>query len=99
MATHKRNEITIETDRVLIIRRKSRRVWCQQCGREVDSVGLQEAGRLSGPRQLALPGNVESEAWHVCAGGNSELVICLESLLKSMGNDAEVRNLIFKRSI
>ncbi len=79
-----RMEITVQTDRVLIIRRRqSRRVWCHQCGREVDAVGLQEAGELTGVPQLALPGNAASGAWHVCAGKDGEPVICLESLLKT----------------
>lgn len=79
-----RTEITVQTDRILIIRRRQfRRVWCQQCGREVEAITVQEAGNLAGGvERLALPGNPESEAWHVCAGGDGETLICLESLLK-----------------
>ncbi len=79
----KRTEITVQTDRVVVIRqRRSRRVWCQQCGREVNAVSFQEAGELTGVPLLALPDNGASAAWHVCVGENGELVICLESLLK-----------------
>jgi len=79
-----RAEITVQTDRVLIIRRRrSRRAWCQQCGREVDAIGMQEATSLGGSEQLTLPGNPESERWHVCAGSDGETLICLDSLLKA----------------
>lgn len=79
-----RMEITIQTDRLMIIRRRqSGRVWCEQCRREVEVVGLQDAGNFAGSLRPALPGNTGSEAWHVCIGKNGERVICLESLLKT----------------
>lgn len=46
MTTQSRTEITVETDRVLIIRR-SVRAWCRQCGREVDMLSLGEAEALT----------------------------------------------------
>ena len=40
----RRIAITIETNRVVIIRRRRvTRVWCPECGCEVDMVGLGEA--------------------------------------------------------
>jgi len=79
-----RMEVTVQTERILIIRRRrSRKVWCQQCGREVDAVAMQEATSLASSEQLALPGNPLSEAWHVCEGRDGETLICLESLLKA----------------
>jgi len=84
MTLPQKMEITVQTDRILIIRRRQRRrAWCQQCGREVDAIVMQEATSLAGSAQLALPGNSESEAWHVCAGKGGEQLICLESLLKA----------------
>ena len=79
-----RTEITVQTDRILIIRRRRpSRVWCQQCGREVDAIAVQEATSLPGAGQLALPGSAESQTWHVCAGNDGEALICLDSLLKA----------------
>jgi len=78
-----RIEITVQIDQVLIIRRRSGRVWCQRCGCEVDGVSLKEARSLIGRPQPALPGNSELEAWHFCAGPDGETVVCLESLLKT----------------
>jgi hypothetical protein len=79
-----RTEITVQTDRVVIIRRRrSQRVWCQQCGCEVEAVSLSEAGSLAGEGRPVLPSNAESKTWHICMGNDGEQLICLESLLKS----------------
>ncbi len=52
-AAYKTTEITVETDRVFIIRKShSTRGWCAECGKEVDMVGLKEAEKLSG---ITLP--------------------------------------------
>jgi hypothetical protein len=76
--------MTVQTDRVLIIReRRSRRAWCQQCGREVDAVSFEEAGSLANAAQPVLPGNSESKTWHICTGSDGEQLVCLESLLKT----------------
>lgn len=79
-----RIEMTVQTDRVLIIRQRQwRRVWCQQCGCEVDAVSVSEAKGLVGTAQALLPGDAESQAWHVCTGKDGEQFICLQSLLKA----------------
>jgi hypothetical protein len=84
-----RIEMIVQTDRLLIIRRRSRRVWCQQCGHEVDAVTFPQAGTLAGGAQPVLPGNTRSEAWHVCTGEEDEQLVCLASLLNSIG-DGEI---------
>ena len=81
----KRTEITIETDQVLIIhRRQVSRAWCDECGCEVDAVGLEEAGVLSKRLRPRLPGCIGPEDWHVCEGPGGAPLICVKSLLKSM---------------
>jgi hypothetical protein len=78
-----RIEMTVETYKVLIIRRRrARQVWCQQCGREVDAVSFSEVGSLAGTTRPVLPGYAQSEAWHVCTGEDGEQLVCLQSLLK-----------------
>ena len=48
MTVHRRTEITVETERVLIIRQhRSVRAWCQECGCQVDTVSLEEAEALT----------------------------------------------------
>jgi hypothetical protein len=48
MTVHRRTEITVETERVLIIRQhRSVSVRCQECGRRVNMVSLGEAEALT----------------------------------------------------
>jgi len=85
MTAHKRTEITIETDQILIIRRRrALLVWCQQCGSQVDMVDLGEAEALTGVSGRVLRGCAEAGKWHVQEGQNGGPLVCLESLLKSM---------------
>jgi hypothetical protein len=98
-AAYRRTEITVETDRVLIIRKShSTRAWCAECGREVDMVDLNEVGAIAGtPQGMAqrlpgeslstdpmLPGCGERPGWHWSQAADGSTLVCLESLLKSM---------------
>jgi len=81
----KRTEITTETDRILIIRRRNViRAWCDECACEVEMVGLDDPGAITGTPMDLLRDGPESRAWHLCAGPNGEKLLCLESLLKSL---------------
>jgi hypothetical protein len=85
VTVHKRTEITIQTDRVLIIRRqRSTPVWCHECGREVEMVEFSQAGALMGQSQALLPNSAKSHGLHVSEDENGSPLICLESVLKSM---------------
>jgi hypothetical protein len=85
MPAYKRTEITVETEQVTTIRRRrSLRVWCAECGTVVDAVGVEEAGAISGMKQPKLRDHAGAVGWHVCEGWNGEMLICLESVLKSM---------------
>jgi len=78
-------QITIETSRILIIRRgRSTRTQCQECAREVDVVGLEEASVLTGMTQPALRECVGNGKWHFSESSEGALLICLDSLMKSM---------------
>jgi len=82
MAAHKRTEITIETDRVLIIRRRRvLRAWCPECGREVDMVDPREAEAITGFTRTALR---DCAQWHIAQGQDGAGLICLDSLMKSV---------------
>jgi hypothetical protein len=82
MAAHKRTEITIETERVVIIKRQqSTRAWCQQCGCEVYVV---EAEMLTGMAQPSLTAGAPATKWHCFEGPDGTPLVCLESLLESM---------------
>jgi hypothetical protein len=80
MQVHKRTEITVESDEVVVVRRmRSYRGWCEQCQREVDMVSDADARSIvkaSGYQE----GQKESGGWHLC-GGEEPSLVCLESLL------------------
>jgi hypothetical protein len=74
----KQTEITIETDQVVIIRRKrSVRGWCHECGREVEIVRLEDAAAIAGMNGPLLHDGV-ARPWHF--SDNGEKWVCLESL-------------------
>ena len=88
--SHKRMEITVETDQILVIcRSQATRGWCAECGREVEMVTLDEAGALSGgdaqtPKpQAMLPGRGDGRGWHWSQAADGTPLICLESLLRA----------------
>jgi len=94
VAAYKRTEITVETDRIWIIRKsRATRGWCAVCGREVDMVGLREAEAVSDMTQPTLsqalttqpmlPGCGDSRGWHWSQAADGSPLICLESVLGS----------------
>ena len=84
LAVSKRTEITMETDHVLIIqRRHSAQGWCQECGCEVDMVGLAEAEGITGMTQPALQAGAQMQKWHISEDQDGSPLICLASLLRS----------------
>ena len=81
----KRTEITVETERVLIIRRRRViRGWCQECGFEVDLVTLEDAGAIAQVSLAALRGSPQAQALHFSDGVDGAPLVCLESLLRSL---------------
>ncbi len=84
-SAYKRTEVTIETDRIITIRRRrSTRVWCRECGCSVDAIGVDEASALTGRKPMKLRDQAGAAGWHVCEGWDGEMLICLESVLKTL---------------
>ncbi len=80
----KRVQVTVETDQVLIIRRRrSIRGWCSCCGREVDVAEVGEAETLTRMRQTMLADPHRPRSWHLLHGGDGKTPVCLESILNS----------------
>jgi hypothetical protein len=80
-------QVTLETKRVQIIRRlRSSRSWCTECARDVDMVGPEEAGALTGMTQPELLQLAKSGSWHFSRSLEGRQVICLDSLMKSLPN-------------
>jgi hypothetical protein len=88
IAGRKRIEVTIESHRVLIVRRlRSSRLWCPHCGREMDMVRAEDAVALTqserGRNHLQLPENGAACGWHGAQDADGAALICLESLIQS----------------
>jgi hypothetical protein len=85
VTAHKKTEITIETEKILTIRRRrSLRAFCPDCGCEVDMVSLAEVGALTGMPQRTLADAKSLQGWHVSEDADGLPVICLQSLLKAI---------------
>ena len=85
MTAHRRIEITVETDRLLIIRRRRLlRAWCQECGGEVEMVSLGEAEALTEVSGQEFCGFAQANSWHLSENREGTCFVCLESLGKSL---------------
>jgi hypothetical protein len=85
MTAHRRTEITVETDRVLIIRRRrTLRAWCQECGGEVEMVSLAEEQALTEVSGQEFHESAETHRWHFAEDREETCLVCLESLRKSL---------------
>jgi hypothetical protein len=83
--TPMKTELTAETDRVLIMRRRlSKRGWCCECGCEVDMVELSEVQALTNKSRLEIRDGSLSQGWHFSEDADGVPLVCLESLLKSL---------------
>jgi hypothetical protein len=82
VAGRKRTEITIETQVILTIRRNGcARLWCQECGCEVDVVQAQVLGGMAQP---TLGEGSETNKTNCLEAPDGTLLVCLESLRKAM---------------
>jgi hypothetical protein len=77
-----RTEITIETERVLLIKHRKGRIlaWCPICARQVPMIKVDEAATLSRVSARTIYRWVESERVHFAETPQGELLICLSSL-------------------
>ena len=84
MKNKKGTEITVETERVLVIRRRYRAVeeWCDGCGDSVLMIRPDQAAQVSGKSLRAIFNEVEAAALHFLERPDGMLLICLNSLLK-----------------
>jgi hypothetical protein len=82
--SRKRMGGTVETDQVLIIRRRrSTRGWCHECGRQVEVVSLEDATAIAGMNSPLLHDGL-AQRWHF--SDSEEEWVCLESLLSPGGS-------------
>lgn len=83
----KTTRITIETERVLMLRCGSLgRMWCEQCVAEVETISLEALASLTeGPARNQQW--IDSGALHRIAGEQGPVRVCQKSLLRLLGQE------------
>jgi hypothetical protein len=82
MTAHTRIEVTIQTDKVVMVWRKAGASrWCPKCGRHVDVVDRVQAEILAG-MTTGFSGGAGEKRWHLIDAGDGTPLVCLHSLLK-----------------
>jgi hypothetical protein len=77
----RRTEITITTDRLVIIRRhRSAGMWCEGCARPARMLDVDEAARLIRSTSRAIYQRVEANQLHFRETPEGGLLVCLNSL-------------------
>ena len=91
MAGKSRTEITIETDRMFIIRRRRTLIqfWCAVCSEVVKMAVLEDAANLAGMRSREVYRAVEAGKLHFIETVEGRLLVCLNSLAIVSGKAAE----------
>lgn len=76
-------EITVETERLLIIRRRYQAVeaWCESCARQTIMIRPDQAAAVTGKTLRAIFNEIEQGALHFHEPPDGLLLICLDSLL------------------
>jgi len=84
VAGKRRVRITVESDRVWIIRQcgSLTRTWCEGCGAEVEFVSMEQASAVTGRSVDEVRVSVLIAKLHTSAGGGKAMRICLRSLLE-----------------
>jgi hypothetical protein len=82
MNTSSKTEITVETHRILTIRRGSRYrlAWCEACGEQARTVTADEAAILAGVSSSAIYQLIEARKLHFVETADRVVFICLKSL-------------------
>ena len=82
----RRTEITVETDRIILVRRrrvKSVMVWCAVCDAESLMFPVDEAARLLGTSSMSIFRRADAGELHWLETPAGSLLICRNSLLRN----------------
>ncbi len=82
MGKKRRTEITIETDEVVLMRRRrgSLPAWCEGCGKQVNLLTPDGAAEAAGVTSRTIYRWVEADKVHFAETAEGLLLICLDSL-------------------
>ena len=80
---HKRTEITIETERILVVsnRLKGASLWCNRCADTVPMLTVSEAARSECTTAVAISTLAEAGLLHFAVTAEGRLFICSNSLV------------------
>ena len=83
MKTSRKTEITVETERVLVIRgtKQARLTWCPSCAEQVKMVTPEQASAIARVTARTIYRWVEAEKLHFAETPAGWLLVCLNSLL------------------
>ena len=78
----KRTEITIETERFLVVSQRRERaiLWCSGCEKKVPMLTVSEAARFAGTTPLMISELVEAAQLHFSVTMDGQHFICPNSL-------------------
>jgi len=84
--TTKRTEITIETDRIVVLSRRKVSVvsWCHECTQMTKMVTVDEAAAIAGVTSRTMYRWVDAEKLHFSETAEGVLIICFNSLQNSI---------------
>ena len=87
---HKRTEITIETERFLVVSRRRRPAFlmCHTCDKYVPMLTVAEAARTIGSTPLVISGLAEAGKLHFAITAEGQLFICSDSLAAGKQSNA-----------
>jgi len=75
----KRTEITVETDRWLVVKRHRRTAWCTACSRQVEMLNIDDAAIFAQVNSRTIFRWAESGAVHSTESPEGLLLICPHS--------------------
>jgi len=83
LKTVKRTELTIETERLVILskRKVSMVSWCPECNQRVKMITVDEAASIAGVTSRTMYRWTDSEKLHFTETTEGRLLICRESLI------------------
>ena len=86
LAKMKKIRITVETDSVLLVRRRRtlKRVWCEKCADFTECASFQEAYALTSSDANALTELIRSDKLHLVKTPDEAVLVCFLSLLKQI---------------
>jgi excisionase family DNA binding protein len=83
LRTMKRTEITIESDRLVVLSKRKVSVvsWCRECNQRVKMITVDEAASIAGVTSRTMYRWADAEKLHFTETSEGRLLICRESLM------------------